>query len=55
MAVWSVIADYASDAEWRAGLVEMTRYPPGLPRAETRRTRRDPERLRMLIEADDPD
>lgn len=35
-AVWLVIADYARDLQWRAGLTEMTPNPPGPPQNGTR-------------------
>ena len=27
--VWSVVADYGTDVEWRKGLTDMTPEPPG--------------------------
>ena len=33
--VWDVIADYGSDVQWRAGLVEMIPEPAGPPRNGT--------------------
>lgn len=35
-AVWDAIADYAFDARWRKGLVEMTPDPPGPPAIGTK-------------------
>jgi uncharacterized protein YndB with AHSA1/START domain len=42
-AVWAVLADYARDPEWRAGVLEMTPTPAG-PAAVGTRTR---ERMRF--------
>jgi hypothetical protein len=34
--VWSVVADYGRDIEWRKGLTEMTPDPPGPPAIGTK-------------------
>jgi hypothetical protein len=34
--VWSVVADYGRDAEWRKGLTDMTPDPPGPPAVGTK-------------------
>ena len=35
-AVWSVVADYGTDTEWRKGLTDMTPDPPGPPAVGTK-------------------
>src|ERR1700754_594286 len=35
-AVWSAVADYATDVEWRKGLTDMTPDPPGPPAVGTK-------------------
>ena len=34
--VWSAVADYGRDVEWRTGLTDMTPDPPGPPAAGTK-------------------
>jgi Polyketide cyclase / dehydrase and lipid transport len=34
--VWSVVADYGRDVEWRKGLTDMTPDPPGPPEVGTK-------------------
>ncbi|MFI9407214.1 SRPBCC family protein [Nocardia sp. NPDC052316] len=41
--VWALLADYANDSAWRAGVVAMTAEPPGLATPGTRTT----EELRL--------
>jgi Polyketide cyclase / dehydrase and lipid transport len=35
-AVWSVVADYGTDVQWRKGLTDMTPDPPGPPAVGTK-------------------